>query len=88
MTTDALPHIGFENGIRYCAGCNGSGVATMTYLGLQIARRILNGGKSDNGYATLTFPEVPVPFYRGNPWFLPFIGQYYRHLDKKDRRTA
>ena len=88
MTTDALPHMGYENGIHYCAGCNGSGVATMTYLGLQIARRILNGGESDSGYATLAFPDVPVPFYRGKPWFLPIVGGYYRHLDRKDRQKV
>ena len=88
MTTDALPHMGYENGIHYCAGCNGSGVAMMTYLGQQVAQRILQNGHSDSGYAGLVFPEVPVPFYRGNPWFLPIVGQYYRHLDKKDRRAS
>ncbi len=88
MTTDALPHMGTDNGIHYCAGCNGSGVATMTYLGRQIARRILQNGHSDSGYASLAFPDVPVPFYNGNPWFLPIVGQYYRHLDRKDRRSA
>jgi hypothetical protein len=60
----------------------------MTYLGLQIARRILQDGRSDSGYSKLAFPEVPVPFYRGNPWFLPIVGQYYRHLDKKDRQKV
>lgn len=88
MTTDALPHMGMEDGIHYCTGCNGSGIATMTYLGHQIARRIIQNGHTDSGYDALAFPPVPVPFYSGKPWFLPFVGQYYRHLDKKDRRAS
>ena len=31
-------------------------------------------------------PKVPVPFYRGRPWFLPIVGGYYRWLDRRDRR--
>ena len=88
MTTDALPHMGQEDGLHYCTGCNGSGVAMMTYLGNQVARRILQNGQSDSAYASLDFPGVPVPFYRGNPWFLPIVGEYYRYLDKRDRRSA
>ncbi len=83
MTSDALPHMGVEEGLHYCTGCNGSGVAMMTYLGQQVARRIL--GRSESAYAGLNFPGVPVPFYRGKPWFLPIVGEYYRWLDAKER---
>jgi glycine/D-amino acid oxidase-like deaminating enzyme len=86
MTTDALPHMGVEDGVHYCTGCNGSGVAMMTYLGLQVARRILQDGACDSAYADLDFPGIPVPFYRGKPWFLPIVGEYYRYLDRKERR--
>ncbi len=85
MTTDSLPHIGLEKGMHYAAGCNGSGVAMMTYLGHQVARRILADGLSDSGFAGIDFPPVPVPLYRGNPWFLPIIGGYYRLRDKWER---
>jgi glycine/D-amino acid oxidase-like deaminating enzyme len=85
MTTDSLPHIGLEKGMHYAAGCNGSGVAMMTYLGHQVARRILQDGKSDSGFANIDFPPVPVPLYNGNPWFLPIIGGYYRLRDKWER---
>ncbi len=88
MTTDALPHMGLEDGLHYCTGCNGSGVAMMTYLGQQVARRILQNGRSDSAYDGLAFPGVPVPFYRGKPWFLPIVGEYYRYLDGKERRAA
>ena len=86
MTTDALPHMGQDDGLHYCTGCNGSGVAMMPYLGRQVARRILRDGQSDCAYANIEFPRVPVPFYRGNPWFLPVVGEYYRYLDRRDRR--
>lgn len=88
MTMDAIPHMGQEDGLHYCTGCNGSGVAMMTYLGNQIARRILRNGESDSAYLGVEFPEVPVPFYRGSPWFLPIIGEYYRYLDRKERNAT
>ncbi len=87
MTTDALPHMGQEDGLHFCTGCNGSGVAMMPYLGRQVARRILQEGQSDCAYGKIDFPSVPVPLYRGNPWFLPVVGEYYRYLDRRDRRN-
>jgi glycine/D-amino acid oxidase-like deaminating enzyme len=88
MTTDSLPHMGFKDGIHYCLGCNGSGIAMMTYLGNRIGRRILDEGRTDSAYADLALPAVPVPFYRGRPWFLPIVGEYYRYLDRRDRRAG
>jgi glycine/D-amino acid oxidase-like deaminating enzyme len=88
MTTDALPHMGQEDGLHFCTGCNGSGVAMMPYLGYQVARRILEDGCSDSAYAGLDFPKVPIPFYNGNPWFLPIVGNYYRYLDRKERQRG
>ena len=86
MTRDALPHMGQEDGLHYCTGCNGSGVAMMPYLGRQVARRIIEGGQTNCAYSKINFPGVPVPMYRGNPWFLPIVGEYYRYLDRRDRR--
>jgi glycine/D-amino acid oxidase-like deaminating enzyme len=87
MTTDALPHMGKEDGLHFCTGCNGSGVAMMPYLGRQVARRILQEGQAECAYSMIDFPGVPVPLYRGNPWFLPIVGEYYRYLDRRDRRN-
>ena len=28
------------------------------------------------------FPKVPVPFYNGTAWFLPFGGAYYKAKDR------
>jgi glycine/D-amino acid oxidase-like deaminating enzyme len=88
MTTDALPHMGQEDGLHFCTGCNGSGVAMMPYLGRQVARRILQDGQTDCAYGKIDFPGVPVPLYRGKPWFLPIVGEYYRYLDRRDRRNG
>ena len=88
MTVDALPHMGQEDGLYYCTGCNGSGVAMMTHLGRQVAQRILQDGQPVSAYENLDFQKVPVPFYTGNPWFLPIIGNYYRYLDNRERRRA
>jgi len=88
MTKDALPHMGQEDGLHYCTGCNGSGVAMMTYLGRQVALRILQNGRSDSAYEALEFPGIPVPFYRGKPWFLPIVGEYYRYLDRRERNAS
>ncbi len=87
MTVDALPHIGLQNGIHFCTGCNGSGIAMMTYLGKKTAQKIVNGEKFQSAYSNIDFPRVPIPFYQGNPWFLPIIGHYYRYLDHVDRKN-
>jgi glycine/D-amino acid oxidase-like deaminating enzyme len=87
MTMDALPHMGQEDGMHYCLGCNGSGIAMMTYLGNQVARRILQNGRAGSSCEDIDFPGIPVPFYRGKPWFLPALGEYYRFLDRRDRSS-
>ena len=86
FTNDFLPHMGQEKGLHYCLGCNGSGIGMLTYLGNQVAQRILQDGETNTAYATLDLPKVPVPFYKGRPWFLPIVGDYYRWLDRLDRR--
>jgi glycine/D-amino acid oxidase-like deaminating enzyme len=86
FTLDALPHMGEEGGLHYCLGCNGSGVAMMTYLGTQTARKI---ARVTNAACAFDGPEFPDhPLYTGNPWFLPVIGGYYRMRDRLDRLLA
>ncbi len=84
FTFDFLPHMGqVQDGMHYCLGCNGSGVAMMTYLGHQTARKILGGGNRVSAFEEL---ELPGQFgYGGTPWFLPLVGTYYRFRDRLDR---
>ena len=86
FTLDELPHMGkFEN-LHYALGCNGSGIAMMTYLGQQTARRV--AGKSNRAGA-FDQPEFPShPLYTGNTWFLPWVGRYFRARDWIDRRLG
>jgi FAD dependent oxidoreductase len=72
FTFDALPHMGERDGLHYCLGCNGSGVAMMTYLGWQTARKIARAANYACSYDTEVFPDHPL--YSGNPWFLPVVG--------------
>jgi glycine/D-amino acid oxidase-like deaminating enzyme len=86
FTFDALPHMGERDGLHYCLGCNGSGIAMMTYLGWQTARKIAGIANETCGYDTEDFPDHRL--YSGNPWFLPAVGGWYRLRDNLDRLLA
>ncbi len=86
FTFDYLPHMGREDGMHYALGCNGSGVAMMTYLGTQTGRKILGGSNRICALDERAFPTRPL--YDGHPWFLPLVGGYYRMRDRLDRLTA
>ena len=85
FTLDALPHMGEEGGLHYCLGCNGSGIAMMTYLGTQTARKIARVANARCAFDA-DFPDHPL--YTGNPWFLPVVGGWYRMRDRLDRLMA
>jgi glycine/D-amino acid oxidase-like deaminating enzyme len=86
FTLDALPHMGRQDGLHYCLGCNGSGVAMMTYLGWQTARKIARAANYACAFDSPDFPDHPL--YSGNLWFLPLLGGYYRFRDNLDRLLA
>ena len=84
FTLDEVPHMGkFEN-LHYALGCNGSGVAMMSYLGHQTARKILGKVNRICAFDREEFPSHPL--YTGSTWFLPYIGYYFRTRDWIDRR--
>jgi glycine/D-amino acid oxidase-like deaminating enzyme len=84
FTFDALPHTGTLDGMHYALGCNGSGVAVMTYMGRETARRIIGGANATCGFELKEFPDFPM--YNGKPdWALPAIGAWYRFRDNFDR---
>jgi len=82
MTFDHLPHIGLEDGIYYAAGCNGSGVAMMSYLGHRIGAKIA-GENTPSAFDGLSFPTRPT--YTGKTWFMPLVGGYLKTRDRIDR---
>jgi glycine/D-amino acid oxidase-like deaminating enzyme len=86
FTLDEMPHMGKFQNLHYALGCNGSGIAMMSYLGHQTARKL--AGKS-NRVCAFDRPEFPDhPLYTGNTWFLPWIGRYFRTRDWIDRRLS
>ena len=86
FTLDALPHMGESEGLHFCLGCNGSGVAMMTYLGWQTARKIAGAANYACSFDTPDFPDHRL--YSGDPWFLPAVGSWYRLRDRIDRLIA
>jgi glycine/D-amino acid oxidase-like deaminating enzyme len=86
---DWLPHMGrTPDGLRYLMACNGNGVAMMTYLGRETARKILGGSNAPaNAFDSGDFPTRRL--YNGDPsWALPMVGAWYRFRDWWDRRAA
>ncbi len=78
FTRDELPHAGTIGGVHFAGGYAGHGIALATELGDLIGRRI-GGATVDNPLFDIACPTIP--FYRGNPWFLPLAGAYYKVKD-------
>lgn len=79
MTSDKLPRAGEHEGMHYAVGYSGHGVQMSNYMGDLIARRIA-GDDVQNPWRNMSWPAVPLHY--GKPWFLPFVGIYYRALDR------
>jgi hypothetical protein len=69
-------------------GLNTSLLSTGPALYLSSPRAISSSTSAAGSWARtarprcLGFPKVPVPFYNGTAWFLPFAGAYYRAKDR------
>lgn len=83
FTLDEMPHMGKLKGLHYALGCNGSGVAMMSYLGHETARKIAGSLNRTNAFDRDEFPTHPL--YRGNPWFVPVLGNWLKVRDYWDR---
>ena len=83
FTFDRMPHVGRIDGVTYAMGCCGTGVALMTWLGTAVGGWL--SGDAAPALSRLKFPLVPAP-YEGRPWFLPFVGEWFRLHDRIDGR--
>jgi glycine/D-amino acid oxidase-like deaminating enzyme len=83
FTLDETPHMGKFDNLHYALGCNGSGIAMMSYLGHQTARKIAGRVNRVCAFDRPEFPDHPL--YNGSTWFLPWIGRYFRTRDWLDR---
>jgi glycine/D-amino acid oxidase-like deaminating enzyme len=77
FTLDQLPHAGRLDGVHYALGYCGHGVAMATWLGTRMGEALAGHGTIPR----LSTPFRALPLYRGRPWFLPFVGGYYRVRD-------
>ena len=85
FTFDRMPHVGrTRDGVTYALGCCGTGVALMTDLGTRVGEWLAGGDAP--ALARLRFPLVPAPF-EGRPWFLPFVGEWFRLQDRLAARS-
>lgn len=78
LTADRLPRAGEQDGLHYAMGYSGHGVQMATYMGQQMAR-VMSGEPDVNPWGNLDWPSVPGHF--GKPWFLPFVGLWYKWQD-------
>lgn len=86
MTADKIAHMGRRDGLDFAIGCNGNGVALMSYLGHQSALKLLGRQNRPSAFDDPAFPQVPL--YNGTPWFLPIVSGWYHLQDAIDRRLA
>ena len=59
-------------------GYSGHGTQMATLMGATMAE-VLDGRKALNPWRDFDWPAIPG--YFGKPWFLPFVGAYYRYQD-------
>jgi glycine/D-amino acid oxidase-like deaminating enzyme len=78
MTADRLPRAGEHEGLFYSMGYSGHGTQMSVHMG-QIMAEVMNGRTDANPLRELDWPAIPGHF--GPPWFLPFVGAYYRMKD-------
>ena len=78
MTADRLPRAGEHDGLFYSMGYSGHGVQMSVHMG-QVMAEVMNGTADANPWRALRWPAIPGHF--GPPWFLPFVGAYYRMPD-------
>lgn len=76
MTWDKIAHIGEKDGLHYAVGCNGNGVALMTYLGSRIARKVLERPDAACAFDEGKFPGSPLG--GAQTWVVPFGAALYR----------
>ncbi len=78
MTSDRLPRAGEHDGLFHAMGYSGHGTQMSTHMG-KIMAEVMDGKPEANPFHDLDWPAIPGHF--GPPWFLPFVGLYYRWQD-------
>lgn len=87
ITYDRLPHCGRTplpggGSVAFAGGCNGTGVALMTWFGHRAAAW-LTGEEPPPAFSRLPFPKVPLHSQRDR--YLPAVGRWFRLRDRYGR---
>ena len=81
---DQLPKLVIRDGIIYPTGFCGSGTVWARWLGQKAALMIL-GMDGESVFSNL--PLRTMPFYTGDPWFMPLAMSYYKLRDNLSAST-
>jgi glycine/D-amino acid oxidase-like deaminating enzyme len=81
MNRDMIPRIFEKDGIVYATGFCGSGVVWAPWVGMHAAHKLMR--HEERARTAFDFrPPAFIPFYRGNPWFMPAFIHGYRMRDR------
>ena len=78
VTADRLPRAGEHEGLLYSMGYSGHGVQLSVHMGRVLADAI-EGRPNASPWLGLDWRAIPGNF--GDPWYLPFVGAYFRVQD-------
>lgn len=78
VTADRLPRAGEHEGLLYAMGYSGHGVQLSVHMGRVLADAI-EGRPNTSPWLGLEWRAIPGNF--GDPWYLPFVGAYFRIQD-------
>ncbi|BBK33134.1 glycine/D-amino acid oxidase-like deaminating enzyme [Stella humosa] len=79
MTADRFPRAGEHDGLFYSMGYSGHGVQMSVHMG-QVMAEVMGGNPAANPWRAFAWPAIRGHF--GPPWFLPFVGAWYRLQDR------
>ncbi len=78
VTADRLPRAGEHEGLLYSMGYSGHGVQMSIHMGRVLAD-VIGGKPHASPWLELDWHAIPGNF--GHPWYLPFVGAYFRVQD-------
>lgn len=78
--SDQLPKLTVHDGVIYATGFCGSGTVWARWMGQKAAYVVLE--KEEGATAIASRPFRAIPFYNGDPWFLPIMMNWYKFKDR------
>lgn len=87
MHRDMLPRIFEKDGLTYATGFCGSGVVWAPWIGSRAAHKLMHDDRNGSSAFDFASPGA-IPFYRGNPWFMPLAMVKFRIEDRIAFRLA